>query len=544
MGGNGTQARLGAPLIWNVMNLLPVEVIRASLHAGVTEFVVCSGARDSPLIVVLAAAEAGGIRLWQHFEERAAAFFALGRIRATGRPVAVITTSGTAVAELLPAIIEAHYQGLPLVAITADRPACYRRSGAPQSIAQPGIFGPYVSACHDVELPGSVPVLVAHRAPLHLNICLPEPDSALFPAIRTAAQSLTPLAPAMPPPQAAPGPPTTAGATRLILCGDILPAEQPIVLRTIIRLGGLVYAEAASGLRDHPALGDRLLRCGDASLADLPVQEIFRFGGVPACRFWRDLESAPEIPVTSWAPSGYSGLARPSTLCRSLTDIPAVLPAQGETAEIIERENRLQHRLRSLLNTHPESEPALVARLSTAIPSPAVILTGNSLSVREWNLCAVSRSGHEVHALRGANGIDGNLSAFLGLAASHQEAWCLTGDLTALYDLSAPWMLRQLPPGRRRFVIMHNKGGKIFSRLPALHGLNTRERQLMENPHQIRFSAWARQWDMDYLCGGSSVLRDPRQIESLGDHAVIELTPDPVQTSAFWEEWARAAREL
>ena len=129
---------------------------------------ICGGSRNAPLIAELAATgDRRPATVTANFvDERSAAFFALGRIKRDERPVAVITTSGTAVAELLPAAIEAFYSGLPLVLITADRPARYRGTGAPQTIDQIGIFGSYAATDAD-RWDG--------RRPLHLNIEFDEP---------------------------------------------------------------------------------------------------------------------------------------------------------------------------------------------------------------------------------------------------------------------------------------------------------------------------------------------------------------------------------
>ena len=112
---------------------------------GATDFCVCAGSRNAPLLAVLSVTS--GIRVWSFVDERSAAFFALGRAKVLEAPAAVVTTSGTAVAELFPAVVEAHYSGTPLIVITADRPARYRGSGAPQCIEQEGIFGPYAGGC-------------------------------------------------------------------------------------------------------------------------------------------------------------------------------------------------------------------------------------------------------------------------------------------------------------------------------------------------------------------------------------------------------------
>ena len=135
------------------------ELIDMVRGFGVVDFCVCSGSRNAPLIAVID-------RAYSFVDERAAAFFALGRAKRDERPVAVITTSGTAVAELLPATIEAYYSGVPLVLITADRPARYRGTGAPQAIEQQSIFGVYASrATSDWN----------RRMPLHINVEFDEP---------------------------------------------------------------------------------------------------------------------------------------------------------------------------------------------------------------------------------------------------------------------------------------------------------------------------------------------------------------------------------
>jgi len=126
---------------------------------GVEDFCVCSGSRNAPLIAAVD-------RAYSFVDERSAGFFAVGRAKRDEKPVAVITTSGTAVAELLPAAVEAYYSGVPLVLITADRPARYRGTGAPQAIEQEQIFGVYAE--RSIEKWN-------RRMPLHINIEFDEP---------------------------------------------------------------------------------------------------------------------------------------------------------------------------------------------------------------------------------------------------------------------------------------------------------------------------------------------------------------------------------
>lgn len=136
------------------------DLIERVRGAGVTDFCICGGSRNAPLIAVVTG------NLYTFVDERSAAFFALGRIKRDERPVAVITTSGTAAAELLPAAVEAYYSGAPLVLITADRPARFRGTAAPQSIEQIGLFGVYAATDFDRW---------NRRMPLHINVEFDEP---------------------------------------------------------------------------------------------------------------------------------------------------------------------------------------------------------------------------------------------------------------------------------------------------------------------------------------------------------------------------------
>jgi 2-succinyl-5-enolpyruvyl-6-hydroxy-3-cyclohexene-1-carboxylate synthase len=140
---------------------------------GVKEVILCAGARNAPFVHLLS--ENSDFTVYSFFEERSASFFALGRMQSEGHPVAVVTTSGTAAAELLPAAIEADYQRLPLVMITADRPRRYRGTGAPQTIVQTGIYSSYVEWSCDLE--GALPegFRPSGVRPVHFNVCFDEP---------------------------------------------------------------------------------------------------------------------------------------------------------------------------------------------------------------------------------------------------------------------------------------------------------------------------------------------------------------------------------
>jgi len=183
-------------------------------------------------------------------------------------------------------------------------------------------------------------------------------------------------------------------------------------------------------------------------------------------------------------------------------------------------------RLTKVLEKYVAGEQAVVRRLSEAVPPYSAVLLGNSLPIREWNAFATWKDrGLSCFTNRGANGIDGLLSTFFGVSRGFSESWAVVGDLSALYDLNAPWVSSQLGSGRRRIAVINNGGGKIFSLMPALEGAG----QVIENRHTLGFDKWAAMWGWDYV----RVKGDDR-ITPVGDSCILELVPDPAQTEAFW----------
>jgi 2-succinyl-5-enolpyruvyl-6-hydroxy-3-cyclohexene-1-carboxylate synthase len=506
------------------------RIIRSTLTAlarmGVAEVCVAAGARNAPLITALMASE--GVKIWSFFEERSAAFFALGRIQADRQPVAVLTTSGTAAAELLPAVIEAHYQGLPLVLVTADRPRRYRGTGAPQAIEQTDLFGPYVSACLDVESGShmSWPTRL-NSAPLHINVCLDEPlDNAHEGIDFLAHHPPHPIKPHKPSPFLMSG-----DATAIIVSG-LHPAEAREVAPVLAQLGLPIIAEITSNLwaawPDRPALDHLLLPSSEATFRTLKIAQVIRIGGIPSSRWWRDLENLPQIWVTNISRLSFSGLAR----TQNVQTLPwsALESLAGRTlmpAPIKAEKHSLQH----WLSEFPVSEPAWMTALMAHFQAADRIFVGNSLPIREMNLasCSVAR-GVEFFANRGANGIDGLVSTWLGTSASSRSSWLIVGDLSALYDLAAPWIMPQLPQGNRRLVVINNSGGKIFSRVSSLRALPEEARHVIENQHRLSFAPWAQMWGMGYVRATT-----PEQLHNLPDGALlIEVIPNAEQTEAFY----------
>jgi 2-succinyl-5-enolpyruvyl-6-hydroxy-3-cyclohexene-1-carboxylate synthase len=145
---------------------------------------------------------------------------------------------------------------------------------------------------------------------------------------------------------------------------------------------------------------------------------------------------------------------------------------------------------------------------------------GNSLSIREWDLCAHQPFSHYVHCHRGANGIDGLISGFYGLCEG-LENWCVLGDLSALYDLNSLWAASLRAETRSQVVVINNGGGRIFT--PMFRN------ELFENQHQLHFGSWAEMFAFDYL-----QLKQPQALPPSTHNRVIEVIPDADQTHHFW----------
>ena len=453
----------------------------------------------------------------------------------TGRPCAVVTTSGTAAAELLPAMIEAFYQARPLVAITADRPETFRGSGAPQAIEQAGIFGVYAYQGDLSEWNG--------KSPAHLN---PEFEETFTPEDEDfSGETLAAFVPHKDRLDVA----ALARWLRedlfkgiVVMVGGLEPDEQEDVFHFCRDFGAPVVAEATSGLRE--ALAGLTLHDADRVLAAHPPGKILRLGDVPSGRFWRDLENLADVSVWSICRNGLPGLARKSNVTRG--PLQRVIPALGDVEAVEDALDLLigssarAARADELLESYPDSEPGMIRALSHFTSISGGVFLGNSLPIREWNLFAQwNRPLPTVRANRGANGIDGQISTWLGWTADIGETWAVIGDLTALYDLAAPFILGQIQREGRVLAVINNHGGKIFSRVPRLHATSPRTNEFMNNPHNADLSGLAKLWGMNHI--RIRTLDDFDQFERSENPVLLEIIPDAKQTDLFWADWDRMA---
>ena len=520
------------------------QLVSALTELHVQEIVVCAGARNVPIVDFLEKHNSdktkskNKILVYSFFEERSAAFFALGRIKATGNPVAIVTTSGTAAVETFPAVVESFYQGLPLIVITADRPKSYRGSGAPQAIEQSGLFGKYCPEAVDWDANESAfSIQFDSHKPFHFNICFDEPlldfSEAPFKKLyRLQTLAIKQSAFQMEPRKLNP----------LVIVSELGVAERPVVIEFLKANKLYFIAETLSGLKNNSDLKPlelshvfySLTNAESVRLCKDNFDSVIRIGSVPTIRLWRDLEfELKNLVVYNFSDRPFSGLSRLSRLFpfKELSR----LKVSGRPNSLIEKLNaNVGQTKNQLLQKFKNSEQNYFQLLSQSVKKDPLYL-GNSLPIREWDeFSNTDQATQSVYANRGANGIDGQISSYLGWSKDLKSSWCVIGDLTALYDLAALTMTSGIKKGtKKRIVIMNNSGGQIFSRIFK------NEKYL--NGHKLNFKNWALMFGWDYV-----QIKQGKDLNKINrtKNLIIEIKPDNKQTQKFTTTFKKQVADL
>lgn len=455
---------------------------------GVTLAVICPGSRSAPLATGFALCD--GMEAVPVLDERSAAFFAIGHARRTRRPAALVCTSGTAAANFLPAVVEAHESRLPLLLLTADRPPELRNCAAGQAIDQQKLFGNYVRWFHEMALPDTnlLPylgntlqhavtcALGAPAGPVQLNCpfrepLIPEPDpdftappppEARQPMAARTSQSEAALATAQAWARASRKPVIIAGQT------DVAVAEN----YTTERLPRMVLTDCLSDLRHHDAgpirlpyydvwLREHAVECDLAvCIGQLPTSKALRqWLATTQCRYLH-VDTDPRIPLPSGNP--YLSVSPDDLFAQITFNAEARQSPQWHAA--CEAGKQLHQRIRELDTL---CEPKLPQLLADNLPVGTAIFLASSTPVRdaEWFWPSTDRR-YKVSANRGANGIDGTLSSAMGLAhRSGTPTVLVTGDLAFLHD-SGGLLLKLSFEGSLTIIVINNNGGGIFQNLP------------------------------------------------------------------------------
>lgn len=470
-----------------------VALFEGLAAAGPAHAVVSPGSRSTPL--VLAAARCESLELHVVPDERSAAFYALGLARASGRPAALIATSGSAPAHWLPAAIEAAEDDQPLLLLSADRPPELLGCGANQATEQDRLFAAHARAtlalpadaspahARDLGRRAAAACLWPRRGPVHVNAAFREP---LVPADAGRCERWRPgPSPCVLPAKVTPDLASLAtlaarlaGRRGAILAGRLPPGDPAgaALVNLAATLDCAIIADPLSGLRSGPGRNARILCGADAFLRDpgVPAPDwLLRVGLPPVSRFVEQwAERCPETLLfaghTGWSdPARSAGTVLLGDPAASLAALAAAAARAGLRAapwsELDEREAAAWARLDTV--AAPPAERALVRAVATAAPPGTPLFLSNSLVLRDFDSFFTHRESPLAwHANRGVSGIDGNLSTACGVVkAAGRAGIAVLGDLALFHDLNALALCRELP---LVVIVVNNGGGAIFGQLP------------------------------------------------------------------------------
>lgn len=496
-----------------------VYTFASELYAyGVREVVISPGSRSTPLAIAFEAHP--NIKTWIHPDERSAAFFALGLIKGSERPVAILCTSGTAAANYTPAIAESQISRIPLIVLTSDRPHELRSVGAPQAINQVNMFANYINFQFDMPVAdGSQEMLNTinyqmqiasqylygpHRGPIHFNLPFREP---LTPDLEMT-ENLKSEHKILPHYQKNIDIQDIKNILKdkkgLIIVGDMQhqAVDQILTYATIHDLP--ILADPLSQLRkyNHPNVittydllyrshlnidADFIIRVGKPVISKKLNQWLTRTNAFQILVQNNDkIDVFPTPPHISYEISA-------NDFFRSLVNEPTV-----KRKDWIERWQSIEAQSRKAITQHisqATDESAFVSTLIQKLTKDDALFVSNSMPIRDVDNLLFD-SEVEVYANRGANGIDGVISTALGMAV-HKKVTLLIGDLAFYHDMNG-LLMAKLNDIHINVVILNNDGGGIFSYLPQKTVAEQYFERLFGTPTGLNFEYTAMLYDFSF----------------------------------------------
>ena len=568
---------------------------------GVTDVVVSPGSRSAPLSLAVAAHE--GLRMHVRVDERSAAFLALGLARGSGRPTALVCSSGTATANYHPAVMEADAAGVGVIVLTADRPPELRDIGANQTATQQHLYGGAVRWFHEVSAGGDRPGVylrsvvaravglaaggVAPAGPVHLNVPLREPllddtptalpghpEGSTVPASRSTRSGPASRMGDAGPDRAGPRPAGPAGAWAAtwlpdpveVLAGRrglVIAGEGAVggddVLDVAAALGWPVLAEPTSGLRRRdPAIRTgHWLAASEAFVAAHRPEVVVQLGRPVLSRPVGAIVAGCEQVVVcdpldrGWDPQRNARLVLPVAFAEwAAPAVDGAEPVEGWLDAWRDADTRAGAVLDRLLDegTDP-TELGLVRDLVRVLPDDSVLTVASSLAIRHLNETMPVRDGLRVVGNRGVSGIDGFVSTAIGVALAHDgPAVALAGDLSMVHDMTGLVIGPDEPVPALPIVVINNDGGGIFDLLPYGPRLAPATfRRLFATPHGVPLGGLAITTGAGYL--GLDEMADlPGALDDAWANpgiTIVEVTTDtPTETARYHRIREAIAAEL
>ena len=437
-------------------------VVRQIIESGVSDVVISPGSRNAPLsLAFFAAAQEKLIRIHVRIDERTAAFFALGLIKSTGRAVPIVCTSGTAVANYHPAVLEAHHSNLPLLVLTADRPAMLRKTGANQTTEQARIFGKAVRYFADVDgpvFPMELPLDSLRSGPVRLNLLFDEP---LLPDSDSDWLSHIKISPRLHKDRKKTGTLRLVGARGVVIIGHDrggLTVDEISQFTKVI--GWPVIAEDPLSFPDALPHASLFLSSHEIRSTLIP-QSVVVIGRTTLSR---SINAFIKLsPITYVVDQRVATVDSERSADRIFTQLPEL---QGviHSEEWIAKWNKIAERAHKLIDSLDGWNEAVIAKtIASEIANDTALFISSSRPIRDFEAFASPRNGVTTYANRGLAGIDGNISTALGIAFNHKSTIAVLGDLSFLHDLTGLINQEEI---NCRFIVINNDGGGIFSTLP------------------------------------------------------------------------------
>ncbi|PTI35010.1 2-succinyl-5-enolpyruvyl-6-hydroxy-3-cyclohexene-1-carboxylic-acid synthase [Staphylococcus warneri] len=496
-----------------------VFTFASELYAyGVREVVISPGSRSTPLAIALEAHP--NIKTWIHPDERSAAFFALGLIKGSQRPVAILCTSGTAAANYTPAIAESQISRIPLIVLTSDRPHELRSVGAPQAINQVNMFSNYVNFQFDMPIADGTTNMLdtihyqmqiasqylygPHKGPIHFNMPFREPltpnldrkdllksETKTLPHYQKMVH-VDPIKDKIEKPKG------------LIIVGDMQHQEVDQILTYSTVFDIPVLADSLSQLRrhNHPNVittYDLLYRAG----MDWDVDFVIRVGKPVISKKlnqWLKTTTAFQILVQNNdkidvfpVPPDVSYEISANDFFRSLMEERTIdRKAWLQQWQSLEKQARIE--INDFLQ-HATDEAAYVGTLLSKLTNEDALFVSNSMPIRDIDNLLFDNEA-EIYANRGANGIDGVVSTALGMAV-HKNVTLLIGDLAFYHDMNG-LLMSKINDIHLNIVLLNNDGGGIFSYLPQKASAAEYFERLFGTPTGLDFEHAALLYDFNF----------------------------------------------
>lgn len=558
----------------NINTLWSSLIIEELIRNGIYYFCISPGSRSAPLTV--AVAENSRAKSIICFDERGAAFHALGYARATGKAAALICTSGTAAANYFPAVIEASVDAVPMIVLTADRPPELRQTGANQTIDQVKLFGKYVNwefdlPCPDENISPRMVLTTVDQAvsrscgipagPVHINCMFREPLApADQPANGDYLQTLSkweeedspftkyqlPLQTAYPSALEEVADIINNAKRGIIVVGKLSSiAQSKSILELAQKINFPVFPDINSGLRfqlsgkNFIPHYDQILLTEELGQKFAP-DTILQFGGrITSKRLLKFIDrTAPKNYIQvlmgpqRYDPQHNATLHIESEIeafCKSLLRMVAPNAKTPWLTSLVESSNVVGSLLDAYANPeHAISEISASRIISQLIPEKSALFLGSSMPVRDMDMFASTNGAIiPVAANRGASGIDGTLASATGFAVGHDlPVTLILGDLAMIHDLNSLALLRSIQQ-QLIIIIINNQGSGIFSFLPIAE-FNAVFEKYFGTPHELTFRKAAEMFSIDYHHPrrNMDLRKTYQEILMNGKPAIIEVHTD------------------